>query len=83
MEAVRESAQDFEYLTMLQQRVAELEGKGVKSDALEAAKKLLVDGPARVMAGERGSNYRWDEKKDRAVQDVVRIELMKALVALK
>jgi len=83
MEACRESAEDFEYLTMLQQRVAELEKKGVRSAQLDAAKKLLVDGPQRVMAGEKGANYRWDAPKDRGVQDVVRVEVLKALVALK
>ena len=83
MEAVRESAEDFEALTMLQQRVAELEKKGVKSAQLEAARKLLVEGPQRVLAGENGSNYRWDVPKDRTVPDQVRIEVLKALVALK
>ncbi|MBU0607168.1 MAG: hypothetical protein KKI08_04740 [Armatimonadetes bacterium] len=82
MEAVRESAEDFEYLTMLQARVAELKQKGVSSPALAAAEKLLAEGPQRVMAGEQGSNYRWDVPKDRAVQDQVRIEVLKALAVL-
>jgi hypothetical protein len=83
MEAIREGTQDYEYLVMLQARIAELEKKGVKSPALAAAKKLLVEGPQRVMAGEKGANYRWDEEKNRAVQDEVRIEILKALVALQ
>jgi hypothetical protein len=83
MEAIREGVQDYEYLTMLQARVAELEKKGVKSPALAAAKRLLIEGPQRVLAGEKGANYRWDEPKNRAVQDEVRIEVLRALVALK
>ncbi len=83
MEAIREGVQDFEYLTMLQARVAELEKKGARTPLLSAAKKLLLEGPRRVLAGENGANYRWDEPKDRAVQDQVRIEVLKALAALK
>lgn len=83
MEAIREGVQDFEYLTMLQARVTELEQKGTRSPALAAAQKLLVEGPQRVLAGEQGANYRWDEPKDRTVQDRVRLEVLKALVALK
>ncbi|MEI6500633.1 MAG: hypothetical protein WCP21_06350, partial [Armatimonadota bacterium] len=83
MEAIREGVEDFEYLTMLQARVDELGKKGVVRPELAAAKKLLVEGPQRVMAMEKGSNYRWDEPKDRTVQDTVRIEVLRALVALK
>lgn len=82
MEAVREGIQDFEYLTMLKTRVAELERKGVPAAKLARAKALLVSGPARVMALEKKDNYRWDETKDRGMQDVVRIEILKALVEL-
>jgi hypothetical protein len=82
MEAIREGVQDFEYLTLLQKRVAELEAQGGKQPELAAAKALLVSGPQRVLAGEKGANYRWDEAKDRTVQDQVRIEVLKTLVAL-
>ena len=44
---------------------------------------LRVEGPQRVLAGEKGANYRWDEPKDRAEQNQVRIEVLEALVALK
>lgn len=83
MEACRESAEDFEYLTMLQKRVAELEQTGVHNARLDAAKQLLVDGPQRVLAMEKGTNYRWDAEKNRCVQDEVRVEVLKALVGLK
>ncbi len=82
MEAIREGIEDYEYLTMLAARVAELEAKGVAAGKLAAAKALLVSGPERVMAMDQGANYRWDEEKDRAVQDRVRVELLEALVEL-
>jgi hypothetical protein len=82
MEAIREGIEDYEYLTMLAGRVAELEDRGVAAGKLTAAKELLVSGPARVMAMDQGANYRWDEEKDRAVQDRVRVEILQALVEL-
>lgn len=83
MEAIREGAQDYEYLTMLSQRVAELEKKGVAPAKLAKAKTLLVEGPKRVLAEETGRIYRWDEPKHRDVQDQVRVEVLQALVELQ
>jgi hypothetical protein len=82
MEAIRESVQDFECLTLLKARVADLESRGVTKPGVAAAKALLATGPQRVLGGEKGANYRWDEPKDRTLQDQVRIEVLKALVAL-
>ena len=80
MEAVRESAFDVEYLTMLQERVAELEAAGRgDAEAVRRARALLVEGPQRVMAQERGLNYTWDEDKDRALADRVRGEVLDLL----
>lgn len=83
MEAVSESAQDYEYLTMLKDRIAELEKKGTSPARLAPAKALLIEGPKRVLSGEKGANYRWDEQKDRTIQDQVRLELLKALTDLQ
>jgi hypothetical protein len=82
MEAIREGVQDFEYLTMLKTRVEELAAEGVPEDRLARARELLATGPDRVLAMEKGANYRWDEVKDRSVQDQVRIEVLQALVDL-
>lgn len=83
MEAIREGVQDYELLTMLKQRVAALEKKGVAAGKLAAAQRLLIEGPQRVLAEETGRIYRWDEPKHREVQDVVRVEVLEALVALQ
>ena len=82
MEAIREGAEDYEYLTMLRNRVVELERRGVPAPKLAAARKLLVSGPQRVLAMEKGANYRWDETKDRGAQDRVRVEILQALAGL-
>lgn len=81
-EAIRESAQDYEYLVMLRERVTELEKAGLRSDQVTAAKALLQSGPARVLAGEHGANYRWDQTKDRSVVDEVRRQLLEAIERL-
>ncbi len=82
MEAIREGVQDYEYLVMLQARVAELAQQGAAAGRLAKAKELLATGPARVLAGEQGNNYQWSETKDRTVQDRVRIEILEALAEL-
>lgn len=81
IEAIREGAQDYEYMTMLATRVAELENR-VPAARLAKARELLATGPDRVLAGEKGTNWRWDEVKDRAAQDQVRIEVLETLTDL-
>lgn len=82
MEAVREGVEDFEYLTMLQRRVTELAKQGAPAARLAAARKLLVDGPRRVLAEDVTRCYTWDQPKNRAVQDAVRVEVLRMLVEL-
>ncbi len=82
MEAIREGIEDFEYLTMLRNRIEELEANGVPAERVAAARELLDSAVARVMAMDTEPSYRWDEPKDRAVQDRVRIEILDALTEL-
>ncbi|MCK5801523.1 MAG: hypothetical protein KAI66_01765, partial [Lentisphaeria bacterium] len=82
MEAIREGVQDYEYLTMLRKRVAERAAQGVDKGDLTAARTLLATACDRVLSGEQGSNYRWDETKDRTIADTVRIEVLQALTLL-
>jgi hypothetical protein len=79
MEAIREGVQDYEYLAMLRDRVNDLRKNGVDNENLQAAEKLLATACDRVLAMEKGENYRWDEQKDRTIADVVRIEILQAL----
>ena len=48
-ESLREGVQDYEYLCMLRDRIAELKAKGVKSRKLAEAEKLLAEAPARAL----------------------------------
>ncbi len=82
MEACRESAQDYECLVMLRDRIAELEAKGAPAASLKAAKTLLAGACDRVLVGEKGANYTWDQPKDRTVTDQVRVEILQALTEL-
>jgi hypothetical protein len=82
MEAIGEGIQDYEYLVMLRERVAAAKRAGKASDAVARAERLLGGAVGRVLAGENGTNYRWDEAKDRGVADRVRREVLEALVAL-
>ncbi|MBI2299814.1 MAG: hypothetical protein HYU66_12880, partial [Armatimonadetes bacterium] len=71
MEAIRESVFDFEYLTMLKQR---LEGAAPGSAAFVAkAKDLLAHAAERVLAGEMADGIWWANDKDRSVAEPVRL----------
>lgn len=80
MEAVREGAQDYEYLVMLQRRLAELAAQGKAGEEKVKKAQALLDGAVdRAMAGEEGPNWRWDAVKGRSVADRVREDLLDAL----
>ncbi|MBQ9336976.1 MAG: discoidin domain-containing protein [Lentisphaeria bacterium] len=49
-EGIREGVQDYEYLSMLKDRVAELKKAGKNSPELAEAEKFLVEGPRTVIA---------------------------------
>ncbi len=83
MEAIREGVEDYEYLRMLRDRIEELARKGVPAAALEPARRLLLEGPARVTACMTSSAAcSWKAPKDRAVADQVRVEILEALASL-
>jgi len=82
MEAVAEGVQDYETLVMLRDRLAALKRAGKASEAAARAERLLAGAVDRVLAGEEGRNYRWDEPKDRAAADRVRREILETLTAL-
>jgi hypothetical protein len=83
MEAIREGVQDYEYLVMLRDRIAELDKRHVQNGALVAAKQLLKEGVDRVTGIMTSSKLvRWSEAKDRTVADQVRLQVLEALSAL-
>ncbi|MGM0493456.1 MAG: discoidin domain-containing protein [Armatimonadota bacterium] len=83
MEAIREGIEDFEYVTMLRERVEELEREGAPAARLARARELLDTAAARVATVDEYEEYRWDVEKDRSVQDAVRLEVLGALVDLR
>jgi hypothetical protein len=83
MEALREGVEDYEYLIMLRNRIAEAEKAGVKSKALENAKRILAAAAPRVCNAPGVNDFQWAQEKDRAVADRVRVEILEALVALR
>ena len=83
MEAIREGMEDYDYLRMLRDRIAELEKKGVHGEALRAAQTLLGSAADRVTACmKHGGAMVWREPKDQSVADQVRIEVLDALLRL-
>ena len=95
-EGVMEGAEDFEYLAMLKDRVAELKKAGKKSADIDAAEKLITEGPRRVInayaADENGkrikfselvSSINWTTANDRSIPDKVRLEALRLLEKLQ
>lgn len=82
MEAIRESAEDYEYLVMLRESVAAAAKTGKHGPALDHAKALLATAAARVLDAPGANALLWADPKDRSVADAVRIEILEALVAL-
>ncbi|MEW6359246.1 MAG: hypothetical protein AB1696_23125 [Planctomycetota bacterium] len=84
MEAIREGMEDYEYLRMLRDRVAELEKAGKQGEAVDAAKKLLATAADRVTGCmTEVTQINWDAPKDRSVADAVRVEVLDMLMKLK
>lgn len=80
MEAIREGAEDYEYLTMLRRRVEEAGGGG---DLVVRARRLLEQGPARVLRahGDK-AGIGWSRDVDRSVADRVRWQVLSLLEKL-
>ena len=83
MEAIREGMQDYEYLRMLRDRVAEVERSSPSHPRLPAARKLLAGAAGRVLASTTDAGQLvWTRPKDRTPADVVRVEVLEMLTAL-
>ena len=96
-EGIREGVQDHEYLSMLKDRVAELKKAGKKSADIDAAGKLLVEGPRKVLdhylqfpSAAKGRYWhgknvviRWKTNHDRTLMDKIRIQALRLLEKLQ
>jgi hypothetical protein len=82
MEAIREGVEDYEYLAMLRDRVAEAGRRGASGPALERARALLAAAADRVLGEPSVDPLTWSVPKDRSVADRVRVEILESLEAL-
>jgi hypothetical protein len=82
MEAIRESAEDFEYLVMLGKAVAAAKLAGKTGAAVAQAERLLAEGPRSVLTAPDAEKLRWMETKDRTIADAVRVKILETLAAL-
>lgn len=82
LEAIREGIEDYEYLYLLKQRIAELEAQGVPASALGAATALLASAPSSVLDAAAASDLTWAHAKDRSVADAVRVQVLDMLERL-
>ncbi len=82
-EAIREGVQDYEYLVMLQKRIAERRQAGQGGAALATAERLLAEAPGRALANVLPGSLGWRTAKDRGLMDQVRVEVLQALADLQ
>ena len=95
-EGIREGVEDHEYLSMLRDRVAELKKAGKSSPDIDAAEKLLAEGPRSVIehylkAPDTGKRYwwgknvaiRWKTPHDRTLMDKIRLQALRLLEKLQ
>jgi len=83
MEAVRESAEDYEYLVMLRRAVQEAKAAGRSGAAVTEAEAILTAGVADVLSAPGADQLRWRDPKDRTLADALRLRILAALMALK
>ncbi len=83
MEAIRESAEDYEYLAMLNRAVQRAKASGRSDSELQNAEALLNSASGRVLESAESESLRWHVAKDRTVADQLRVEILKALVSLR
>lgn len=83
MEAIRQSAEDFEYFVMLRKAVDRAKTAGRADASVAKAEALLATGAADVLGAAGANQLRWHDPKDRTKADAVRLEILKALEALE
>ena len=82
MEAIRESAEDYECFVMLQAATQRDEADGKSSPALVKARSLLTQAAEEVLNASGASALNWHAPKDRSKADAVRVQLLESLTEL-
>ena len=78
-EAVREGAQDYEYLRMLRDALSKARASGGGAGWQGRAASLLTDGVAEAVRSVAASNQLWHVEKDRSAMDAVRVRALDLL----
>ncbi|MBR4222760.1 MAG: hypothetical protein IKR81_16495, partial [Victivallales bacterium] len=77
-EAIREGVQDYEYMVMLRNRIAELRKQG-KNDLADQKQAVLDASLKRVIEFIIANGMDWKHEKNRSIMDQARIAILKAL----
>jgi len=83
MEALRESAEDYEYFVMLRAAVQKARAGGRADAAVAAGEQLLRTAADEVLAADGAAKLNWHEPKDRTAADRARVRILGALDALR
>jgi len=83
MEALAESAHDFEVLALLREASVVVAGRGPETPDLARARALLEEGPARVLGAPSADAFPWTQARDRGLADEVRTEAADLLARLR
>jgi hypothetical protein len=78
-EAIREGAEDFEYLTMLRRRVAALQESDANYPGLAEAAAFLGASIATVMQSSGATDVQWTSDKDRSSAERMRLAIAAAI----
>ncbi len=83
MEAIRESAEDFEYFVLLRRAADRAKAAGRNPAAVAEAERLLTDGVRAVLdAAADPRQIEWLEPKPRTAADQLRVKILQCLAAL-
>ena len=77
-EAIREGVQDYEYMVMLRNRIAELRKQG-KTDLADQKQAVLDASLKRVIEFIIANGMDWKREKNRSIMDQARIAILKVL----
>jgi len=81
MEAIREGIEDYEYLFMLRQAIADARNNGGDAQVIQQAQQLLDDLPGQVLDG-AATAILWSDELDRNAADRARGKILDAIQAL-
>ncbi len=82
-EAIREGIEDYEYLVMLRDRIAQLRQKGVPAQKLADAEEMLMSAPLEVCGKGYEGPQSWKTQRDRTKADAARLAIIETLMRLR